>query len=90
MTICFTINKIRHCYTIPVFVVPMTPHLPGPGPVNYPQLIEDAVLLASMQVFTSKASDAGVSKALRGGLDAAIKALQARAGENVTIQAEGE
>jgi hypothetical protein len=90
MKICFRIGKIEHCYTLPILEIPVTWHIPGPGPVNYPQFIEDAVLLASVQALASKASDGGIRKALQAGFDTAIQALQKRAGEHVTVQAQGE
>ncbi|HWA03946.1 MAG TPA: hypothetical protein VG819_10520 [Rhizomicrobium sp.] len=34
--ICITIHGVRHCFVIPLLVEKF--HIPGPGPVNYPEL----------------------------------------------------
>lgn len=47
MEICITIGGIRHCYEVPIVELPIPIHKPGRGPVNYPWLIRDAVILAA-------------------------------------------
>jgi hypothetical protein len=47
--ICITFGGKPHCFYLPVLQFPVTfPH-PGPGPVNYPQLIQDGILVSSIQ-----------------------------------------
>jgi hypothetical protein len=83
MWICF----LGHCYYIPVVIWPWGPgHTPGPGPVNYPQLIQDATIVASVNAALSNVSDEGVRGALQSGINAAVSALQKRAGGDVTIK----
>jgi hypothetical protein len=73
-----------HCFD--VVVIDVWPPRPGPGPINYPQLLFDATLVASVQVASEKAADDGVRDALRGGIDGAIKAMQRRAGDGIEIR----
>jgi hypothetical protein len=90
MRICIKVGSTLHCYLIPVVEFPVSFRIPGPGPVNYPQLIQDAVLVASLQAAAEKAADANVRGALQRGVGAAVQALQKRGGEHVTVGAEGE
>lgn len=87
MWICFRYGGFEHCFYLPVVLWPWGPGKgPGPGPVNYPQLIQDATFVASVSASLSNVSDDGVRAALQGGINAALTALQNRAGENVTIK----
>jgi hypothetical protein len=45
-----------HCFDVVVIDI-WPPHTPGPGPVNYPQMIYDATLVASVRAATEKAQD---------------------------------
>ena len=86
MEICFNIGGLTHCYLIPVVEVPVhLPH-PGPGPINYPQLFQDAMLVTSLRALASRVSDTGVRDALEGGISAATQALQERGGKHVSIR----
>lgn len=85
MRICFNIGGQEHCFEVPVIVTPI-PSRPGePGPINYPQLIQDAVLVASLQAAAQEAYDDGVRDALQAGMNGAIEALRRRAGDHVRI-----
>ncbi|HVN05015.1 MAG TPA: hypothetical protein VMT86_11390 [Bryobacteraceae bacterium] len=86
MLICIRVGGVEHCYFIPIVLWPVTPVKPGPGPVNYPQLFQDGVLVASFQAALSNVADEGVRSALQSGVAAAMKALQSRAGEHVTVR----
>jgi len=88
MMICFTIGGVRHCYFIPIYEWPI--HIPkvGPGPVNYPQFLTDAALVASLHQAAQSVSDERVREALVHGATEALKALQARAGEHAEVQLE--
>jgi hypothetical protein len=86
MEICITIDGQRHCYEVPVVDLPITIHKPGPGPVNYPWLIRDAVILAAVKAAADKVADADVREKLAGGVSAALKAVAERAGSHVSIQ----
>jgi hypothetical protein len=76
----------EHCYTIPVIVLPFRPGLPGPNPINYPFLMQDAMIVGSLQDLASHVADEEVRKALHEGFAAAVTAMQARAGSGVTIK----
>lgn len=89
MKICIKIGNVRHCYTIPVFELPIRFHPVGPGPVNFPELFQDGVLLASLQNGVEKISEKSVREALERGIDGAVQALQKRGGEHVTIDMHG-
>jgi hypothetical protein len=84
MVICFRVGGIEHCYYIPVIEwPPWWPH--GPGPVNYPQLLQDATLVATVQSLAARVEDQGVREAILGGSRIATQALQERAGDHVRI-----
>jgi hypothetical protein len=84
MEICITIAGKRHCFYIPIYVYPIK-IIKGPGPVNYPAFFADATLVASLHDAINQADDAGVKAALQGGIAAAVKAMQKRAGDYATI-----
>jgi hypothetical protein len=86
MNICVTIGGREHCYEIPVIMFPIGPHRPGPGPINFPQAIREATILASVQAAADSVSDAGVRGALQNGINAALEALQKRAGAHVKFE----
>jgi hypothetical protein len=76
-----------HCYDIVIVPWPWSPWKPGPGPVNYPALLHDATLVASVESVAQHAADDSVRVALQGGIDAAIDAMRNRAADGVEIQA---
>ena len=86
MEICINYGGHVHCFVIPVVEVPVRwPH-PGPGPVNYPQMFQDGMILASIQNLAQHVADANVKQSLHEGLAAATRAMQQHAGEHVTIR----
>lgn len=88
MEICFRIGGQTHCYVIPVVEAPIGIVRPGPGPINYSELVQDALLIASLQATANRVSDDGVRSALQGGIGAAMEALRARGGEHVSLRPE--
>ena len=91
MEICIRIGEVEHCYYIPVIFWPWSHRPPpGPGPVNYPTMLHDAVLVASVQQAAREARDEGVRVALERGVDAAVDAMQQRAGAHVQIRNTGQ
>ena len=86
MEICMTVNGQRHCYEVPVVEISIPIHKPGPGPINYPWLIRDAVILAAIQSAIEKVADANVRERLSVGLGEALKAIEERAGSGVSVQ----
>ena len=85
MEVCLTINGVRHCYVIPVLAWPVHFPKPGPGPVNFPELFQDAMILASMTSLLQNVASPAVNRAVQEGLAAGIKALQQHGGEHVHI-----
>jgi len=85
--ICIKIGAQLHCYPIPIIEFPVTFHHPGPGPVNYPQLLQDALLLTSLQAAAKNIADTGVRGAIDNGIGVALKALAKRGGEHISIDA---
>jgi hypothetical protein len=71
---------------VPIIEIPFHIPRPGPGPVNIPWLLQDATLVASLKEAANQAIDEGVRAALIGGIDAAIGAMQAVAGDHVEIR----
>lgn len=84
MLVIFTVGGKQHSYFIPIFRVPI--HIPkGPQPGNYDTLITDATLLATIADLTSRVSDPRAGESLQQGIESALKAMQAHAGEGVEI-----
>jgi hypothetical protein len=86
MEICITYGGKTHCFFIPIIEFPVQIKIPGPGPVNYPAFLVDATIVASLQAAVGNVSDNNVKSALNGGIAAAVKAMQAHAGEGVVIK----
>lgn len=86
MKICF-IDKSghKHCWTIPIYTIPV--HWPpiGPGPVNYEALVQDVSILASVADVAKHVKDAKVRGALEAGLAAGLRAAQDHAGKDISI-----
>jgi hypothetical protein len=59
-------------------------------PGVYPELYTDASTVNTISHFTQTIADKGVRDSIQSGIDSAVKALQKRAGENVTIAVEEE
>jgi hypothetical protein len=76
-----------HCYDVVVIPWPWQGWKPGPGPINYPALMHDATLVASVESVVQHAADDNVRAALQGGIDAAINAIQDRAADGVEVRA---
>jgi|HubBroStandDraft_5_1064220.scaffolds.fasta_scaffold08750_2 hypothetical protein len=89
MEICFTINGVRHCFFIPTFQWPFTWRRPGPGPINYPQFIQDAFVLASVKAAVENIGDNAVRDPALKGIASAIGALEKLAGEHASINMGG-
>jgi hypothetical protein len=85
MEICFTMGGKKHCFIIPIFVIPIEIPKPVP-PVNFPWLVSDAVILASLQASAKKIADEKVREAAERGFSGAMEALQKRIGSEVTIR----
>jgi hypothetical protein len=88
MEICINVGGRVHCFVVPVYQIPIHFPRPGPDPHNYPQLFQDAILIASLQSVASQVSDGGVRGALLEGVRAATRALQARGGAHVSVKNE--
>ena len=89
MVIQFTVGGKEHSYVVPVYEFTFKiPHV-GPGPVNYPQFISDASLLASLEAAANKLADASVRDAVNTGIIAAVEALQKRGGARVSLETAG-
>jgi hypothetical protein len=88
MWICW---KLPHgkkvCHWIPIYYeIPKFPRFPEPGP--YDELIIDATILATINEATKHVADKGLRQSLEGGVAAALKSMQARAGEEVSVSLE--
>jgi hypothetical protein len=87
MEICFKLGGQWHCYYIPILFYPIDWGLPGPGPVNYPAVIQDAIILASAQKAVAKVSDETARRGVEHAITAGFAAIQKRAGADVKIGA---
>ena len=88
MQICIKFGGKIHCFYLPILQWPVIWHKPGPGPVNYPALFQDAILLASIQKVAQELTEGTVRTAVVGGISSAFKALQQHAGADVSIKTE--
>ena len=86
MEICIRFGGELHCFIIPIVQVPIQIPLPGPGPVNYPAFLADAMLVASMRSMIQQVADGNVREALESGISRAVDAMQKHAGSEVTIR----
>jgi hypothetical protein len=86
MEICINYGGKMHCHFVPELELPVRWVRPGPGPIDYPPFFQDAVLLNSVRAAARHVSDDGVRQALERGCSAALKAMQERAGADVTIR----
>jgi len=69
MEICINYGGRRHCFFLPVLEFPVNWGRPGPGPVNYPALFQDAILLASVSNAVKQITDENVRKFLQAFVD---------------------
>jgi hypothetical protein len=88
MEICINYGGRLHCFFLPVLEFPVNWGRPGPGPVNYPALFQDAILLASVSNAVKQITDENVRKSVQEGISAGFKAAQKHAGGDVTINAQ--
>jgi hypothetical protein len=70
---------------IPILLYPIQIPKPHP-PENYEYLVNDATIVATIADLAGKLSDTRASEAIRGGVQSAVKAMQAHAGQGVEIQ----
>ena len=69
--ICITIAGRRHCFPLPILVEKI--HLPGPGPVNFPEL---ELATAVLQLVTAVQPSVGQSPFTKQLGDAATQFIQ--------------
>ena len=86
MEICFTYDGKPHSMLIPAIQLPVQWRRPGTGgPINYPTIMQDAIIIASMKDLIQHVSDETVRAALNEGISAGVKVMQTHAGEDVKI-----
>ncbi len=88
MVVCFKFGGTVHCFPIPIIEIPIHFPKPGPGPVNYPPFIFDAIVVASLKSLAAKIQDSAVREAAHSGFSAAAAAMQKHIGPEVTIREE--
>ena len=86
MEICITYGGMRHCFVIPLILIPIHWPVPGPGPVNYPQMFQDAMILATIRDLAKNAGDEKLREAINHGVEAGIHAMRQHAGADVAIR----
>jgi hypothetical protein len=86
MEICISYGGMKNCFFIPIYTIPIDWRKPGPGPVNYQQLVQDATILATISDLAKHAGDEKLRQALGHGIEAGLKAMQQHAGEHVEIK----
>jgi hypothetical protein len=88
MEICINYGGVTHCFFLPIIEVPVGWGRPGPGPINYPALFQDVMILGSVSSLAKQVTDENVRGMLEEGVSASLKAAQKHAGTDVTIHAK--
>jgi hypothetical protein len=57
--------------------------------VNYPPLFQDAIVLASLHAAAQHVTEGPIRTAVEGGISAGLKALQQKAGADITLKMGG-
>jgi hypothetical protein len=86
MRVCFWLRHAKQqiCFDIPDLVIPFPPKpVPDPGP----EFLRDLMVLTTINQATAQIADPAARHALQGGIAAGIKGLQAKIGEDITIEA---
>jgi hypothetical protein len=86
MEICITIGDVTHCYHIPIYEWPFRIPDRGPGPVNLPYLLSDAMVLASVNTALKNINTGAVRETALDGVRSAIRVLDDHAGQHVSIK----
>jgi hypothetical protein len=85
MEICINYGGKRHCFFLPVPQIPVSWGRPGLGPVNYPALFQDSIILAALANAASHITDEHVRASVEQGITAGLHAAQKHAGPDVSI-----
>ena len=86
MQICIRYGGELHCHNVPELMIPVS-WKPGPGPINYPAFLSDAMIWNAIQGLVGNFGDNNVRQALESGLSEGLKAMQRHAGADVEIRA---
>ena len=87
MQICIRYGGQLHCHYVPELTIPVSWKPPGPGPINYPAFLSDAMIWNAIQGLVGNFGDNNVRQALESGLSEGLKAMQRHAGADVEIRA---
>ena len=85
MEICINYGGKRHCFCLPVIQIPVSWGRPGPGPVNYPALFQDSIILAAVANAAKQITDENVRQSVEEGITAGFRVAQKHAGPDVSI-----
>ena len=85
MEICITFGGKKHCFFLPIYRIPIDWGKPGPGPVNYPALFQDALIVSTINDLAHRVGDDKLRDALASGVQGGLKAMQGRVGKDVSI-----
>jgi hypothetical protein len=80
MEICIKIGGKLHCFFLPVILWPIQWGRPGPGPVNYPPLFQDAIVLASLHAAAQHVTEGPIRTAVEGEFPPASRPCNKRPG----------
>jgi hypothetical protein len=65
--LCINYGARVHHHVVPVMEFAFRPGFGGPSPINYPQFLHDAVVVASLYEAVQKVADHNVRRALHEG-----------------------
>ena len=65
--------------------IPVSWGRPGPGPVNYPALFQDSIILAAVANAAKQITDENVRQSVEEGITAGFRVAQKHAGPDVSI-----
>ena len=84
MKFCITLNGVKRCFWIPIYQLPW-PRIPDPGPEKYAHVLTDATILGTIQSLANQLVSTEAKEALHNGLNHSLRAVQANAGEGISI-----
>jgi hypothetical protein len=88
MWICFTFHGKKFCFWVPIYYQIPIIRIPDPDPGPYRGLLVDATIVATVNEAARHVTDAKVRETLQAGVAHAMKAMQAKVGDDFSVSLE--
>ncbi|MFO1111077.1 MAG: hypothetical protein U1E61_18025 [Bradyrhizobium sp.] len=88
MWICFNFHGRRFCFWVPIYYQIPIVKIPDPDPGPYRGFMVDATVLATINEAARHLTDEAVRHAVQNGVTAGLKAMQHKAGSDISISLE--